>query len=181
MIIGIGTPRSQSNMPLPMVASVCLLRDNRSGCFQFLIAPKQARRGKKWTVPSHSFGVPSGIPDASVRVVLSEPFGAACMPGGVSPCGLAAGAPPLDLVFIGPVCPCGCITLPLGLSVVDWSVGFDWEKAVVEADNINAAVRTMILLGMVHLQGAYSKREQTIAFRRSDTPSHIRLRIIVCS
>jgi hypothetical protein len=76
------------------------------------------------------------------------------MPGGVSPCGLEAGAPPLDLVFIGPVCPCGCITLPLGLPVIDWSVGFDWEKAVVEADNINAAVRTMILLGMVHLQGA---------------------------
>ena len=101
----------------------------------------------------HSFGVPSGIPDASVRTVLSEPFGAACMPGGVSPCGLEAGAPPFDLVLIGPALPCGCITLPLGLAVVDWSIEFDWEKAAVEADNINATVKTVILPGMVHLRG----------------------------
>src|ERR1019366_6679524 len=39
--------------------------------------------------------------------VFDEPSGAACMPGGVSPCGLDAGAPPV-LVFIGPVQPCGC-------------------------------------------------------------------------
>ncbi len=101
----------------------------------------------------HSFGVPSGIPDASVRTGLSEPFGADCIPGGVSPCGLEAGAPPVDFVLIGPVLPCGCITLPLGLAVVDWSIGFDWAKAIVEADNVSAVVRTIILRGMVHLHG----------------------------
>ena len=37
---------------------------------------------------------------------LDEPSGAACMFGGVSPCGLAAGAPPLPVVT-GPVEPCG--------------------------------------------------------------------------
>jgi hypothetical protein len=40
---------------------------------------------------------------------FDEPSGAACMAGGVSPCGLAAGAPPLP-VERGPVWPCGCLT-----------------------------------------------------------------------
>src|SRR6478736_2914435 len=40
-------------------------------------------------------------------VVFDEPSGAACMPGGLCPCGLAAGEPPLP-VSIGPVQPCGC-------------------------------------------------------------------------
>jgi hypothetical protein len=35
-----------------------------------------------------------------------EPFGAACMPAGVSPSGLDAGAPP-DVVAVGPVLPWG--------------------------------------------------------------------------
>src|SRR5665647_902242 len=35
------------------------------------------------------------------------PFGVACMPAGVSPCGLDAGAPP-DVVLMGPVGPWGC-------------------------------------------------------------------------
>jgi hypothetical protein len=52
----------------------------------------------------HSFGAPSGTSFPSVRMVLSEPFGAACIPDGVSPCGLDAGAPP-DLVLSGPVFP----------------------------------------------------------------------------
>ena len=37
MIIGIGTPTSQSNIPLPMIASICCLwSDNHSGYSQFL-------------------------------------------------------------------------------------------------------------------------------------------------
>src|ERR1700760_1325937 len=40
-------------------------------------------------------------------VVLDEPSGAACIPGGLCPCGLSAGAPPV-VVSIGPVQPCGC-------------------------------------------------------------------------
>src|SRR6478672_11600946 len=60
----------------------------------------------------HSFGVPSrtSVPVPSVRIVLSEPFGADCIPGGVSPWGLDAGAPPTDLVLSGPGFPCGCVT-----------------------------------------------------------------------
>lgn len=42
-------------------------------------------------------------------VVLEEPSGADCMPGGVWPCGLSAGAPPVP-VWIGPVQPCGCFS-----------------------------------------------------------------------
>jgi len=42
-------------------------------------------------------------------MVFDEPSGAACMPGGVWPCGLSAGAPPV-LVFRGPVGPCGCFS-----------------------------------------------------------------------
>jgi hypothetical protein len=39
--------------------------------------------------------------------VLVDPSGADCMPGGLCPCGLSAGAPP-DFVSSGPVQPCGC-------------------------------------------------------------------------
>src|SRR5262245_20733138 len=42
------------------------------------------------------------------EIVFDDPSGAACMPGGVWPCGLSAGAPPWPVV-IGPVGPCGCI------------------------------------------------------------------------
>src|SRR3981189_1689343 len=38
---------------------------------------------------------------------FDEPSGAACMPGGDCPCGLAAGVPPLPVVS-GPVQPWGC-------------------------------------------------------------------------
>ena len=41
------------------------------------------------------------------EIVFDDPSGADCMPGGVSPCGLEAGAPPLLPVVIGPVGPCG--------------------------------------------------------------------------
>lgn len=44
---------------------------------------------------------------AGAVVVLDDPSGAACMPGGLWPWGLSAGAPP-DPVLIGPVQPCGC-------------------------------------------------------------------------
>src|SRR5262245_50288377 len=40
-------------------------------------------------------------------VVFEEPSGADCIPGGVCPCGLEAGAPPWP-VLVGPVQPCGC-------------------------------------------------------------------------
>ena len=40
-------------------------------------------------------------------VVFEEPSGAGCIPGGDSPCGLEAGAPPSP-VLVGPVQPCGC-------------------------------------------------------------------------
>jgi hypothetical protein len=36
--------------------------------------------------------------DASVRTGWSEPSGATCMPDGVSPSGLDAGAPPIDFL-----------------------------------------------------------------------------------
>jgi hypothetical protein len=39
-------------------------------------------------------------------MVLDAPPGAGCMSGGVPPCGLAAGAPPVP-VESGPVQPCG--------------------------------------------------------------------------
>lgn len=41
---------------------------------------------------------------AGAVVVLDDPSGAACMPGGLWPWGLSAGAPP-DPVLIGPVQP----------------------------------------------------------------------------
>src|SRR6478609_7642977 len=101
----------------------------------------------------HSFGVPSrtSVPVPSVRIVLSEPFGADCIPGGVSPWGLDAGAPPTDLVLSGPGFPCGCVTVPLELVLVDGSLGFDWEKATDAADKTKAAVRAMSTRDMAHL------------------------------
>ena len=39
-------------------------------------------------------------------MVLDAPPGAGCMSGGVPPCGLSAGAPPVPVEF-GPVQPCG--------------------------------------------------------------------------
>ena len=100
----------------------------------------------------HSFGVPSGTSFPSVRIVLSEPFGADCIPGGVSPWGLDAGAPP-DLVSSGPVFPCGCVTLPLGLVFVDGSLGFDWEKATDTADKAKASVKAMSTRSMATSEG----------------------------
>src|ERR1700731_1323060 len=43
-------------------------------------------------------------------IVLEDPSGAACMPGGDWPCGLSAGAPPV-VVSRGPVEPCGCCSM----------------------------------------------------------------------
>jgi hypothetical protein len=51
---------------------------------------------------------PSNHLGASI-IVLFEPSGAACIPGGVCPCGLSAGAPPVP-VSRGPVGPCGWVT-----------------------------------------------------------------------
>lgn len=48
-------------------------------------------------------------PLGASTIVLFEPSGAACIPGGVCPCGLEAGAPPVP-VSTGPVGPCGCVT-----------------------------------------------------------------------
>jgi hypothetical protein len=98
----------------------------------------------------HSFGVPSGTSFPSIRIVLSEPSGADCIPGGVSPWGLDAGAPP-DLVLSGPVFPCGYVTFPLGSVFVEGSLGFDWEKATDTADKAKVAVKAMIARDMAHL------------------------------
>lgn len=101
----------------------------------------------------HSFAVPAGTSSlfGSARIVLSEPFGADCIPGGVSPWGLDAGAPPPDPVLIGPVFPCGCVTLPPELALVGGSLGFDWEKAADAADKTKAVVRAISLRHMSHL------------------------------
>jgi hypothetical protein len=101
--------------------------------------------------------VPAGTSSlfGSARIVLSEPFGADCIPGGVSPWGLDAGAPPPDPVLIGPVFPCGCVTLPPELVLVDGllgSPGFDWEKAADAADKAKAVVRAISLRHMSHLR-----------------------------
>jgi hypothetical protein len=74
------------------------------------------------------------------------------MPGGLSPWGLEAGAPPVDMVLTGPVLPCGWLTLPLGLAEVDLSVESDWERAAVAADDSNTTATTMVLLSIMHLQ-----------------------------
>ena len=101
----------------------------------------------------YSFAVPAGTSSlfGSARIVLSEPFGADCIPGGVSPWGLDAGAPPPDPVLIGPVFPCGCVTLPPELALVGGSLGFDWEKAADAADKAKAVVRAISLRHMSHL------------------------------
>ena len=52
--------------------------------------------------------------------VLVDPSGAGCMPGGLCPCGLSAGAPP-DFVSSGPVQPCGC----------NWPLSSGGERPVV--------------------------------------------------
>ncbi|HEX3340905.1 MAG TPA: hypothetical protein VHT68_17245 [Pseudolabrys sp.] len=116
-------------------------------------------------VRRHSFAVPAGTFSlfGSARIVLSEPFGADCIPGGVSPWGLDAGAPPPDPVLIGPVFPCGCVTLPPELVLVDGSpgslgllgllglLGFDWEKAADATDKAKAAVRAISIRLTPHL------------------------------
>ena len=111
-----------------------------------------SNRGGQFNPKRHSFGVPSGTSLPSVQIVLSEPFGADCIPGGVSPWGLDAGAPP-DLVLSGPVFPCGCVTFPLGLEFVDGSLGFDWEKATDPADKAKAAVKAMSPRDMATSEG----------------------------
>jgi hypothetical protein len=76
------------------------------------------------------------------------------MPGGVSPCGLEAGAPP-DLVLIGPGFPCTCVTLPLELSLDCGSAGFDCAKTIVEAHKMKIAVRPVILWDMLRSKYGY--------------------------
>ena len=105
------------------------------------------------------------MPFLSVRIVLPDPFGADCMPGGVSPCGLAAGAPP-DLVLIGPVFPCGWATFPLGLLLDCGSAGFGCAKTVVDAHKMKIAVIPMILRDMLHLQ-----QTQTLSGLSATTPT----------
>jgi hypothetical protein len=53
-------------------------------------------------------------------------------------------------VLIGPVFPCGCVTLPPELVLVDGSLGFDWEKADDAADKAKAAVSAISLRHMSH-------------------------------
>ena len=125
-----------------------------------------SNRGGQFNPKRHSFGAPSGTSLPSVRIVLSEPFGADCIPGGVSPWGLDAGAPP-DLVLSGPVFPCGCVTLPLGLEFVDGSLGFDWEKATDTADKAKAAVKAISPRDMATSEGHTSKSRDRYEFQRS--------------
>jgi hypothetical protein len=79
--------------------------------------------------------------------------------------GLDAGAPPTDLVLSGPVFPCGCVTLPLELVLVDGSLGFDWEKATDAADKTK--VRAMSTRDMAHLRRIYSKSRDRLEFQGS--------------
>jgi hypothetical protein len=52
---------------------------------------------------------------------------------------------------MGPVFPCGCVTLPPELALVGGSLGFDWEKAADAADKTKAVVRAISLRHMSHL------------------------------
>jgi hypothetical protein len=63
-------------------------------------SPDEIIAGRGLLAADHLFGAST--------IDLSEPSGAACMPGGDWPCGLDAGAPPVP-VSRGPVGPCGCI------------------------------------------------------------------------
>ena len=86
------------------------------------------------------------------------------MPGGVSPSGLDAGAPPVDSVLRGPVWPCGCVTL-LTAGPIDWSFELDCEKTAGEPNNKNvAAANVMVLLHIGALQGPYSGLHRTAGF-----------------
>jgi hypothetical protein len=67
------------------------------------------------------------------------------------PLGLDAGTPPPDPVLMGPVFPCGCVTLPPELALVGGSLGFDWEKAADAADKTKAVVRAISLRHTSHL------------------------------
>ena len=106
----------------------------------------RSSRAVKQKRPPHSLGAPSGTPFPSVRTGLSEPCGADCIPGGVSPCGLEAGAPP-DLVSSGPVFPWGCVTLLLECVFVVDSLEFGWENAGDAANKTKAAAMSTRSMG----------------------------------
>ena len=114
-MIGRGMPISHSSAPFPkpIVASIHVWQVNAVAPPRFLASPMR-RTGARAALRAAS--VAAG--DMTFRTVLyffagastmvfDEPSGAACIPGGVWPCGLSARAPP-DFVSSGPVFPCGC-------------------------------------------------------------------------
>src|ERR1044072_4909320 len=64
--------------------------------------PDQQGRGRRVAdgQPPHRLAALAGLREVAYFVCFDEPWGADCIPGGVSPCGLDAGAPP-DLVSSG--------------------------------------------------------------------------------
>jgi hypothetical protein len=68
--------------------------------FYILVSIRHWRKGRRLPLADRIYL-------SGATIVLLDPSGAACMPGGLWPWGLSAGAPP-DCVLIGPVQPCGC-------------------------------------------------------------------------
>src|SRR3954464_4334856 len=59
--------------------------------------------------------------------------------------------------MMGPVFPCGCMTLPLGLPLVFWSTDLDCANTAVEAHKTKAAVRAKNLSDMPDLKGPHAR------------------------
>jgi hypothetical protein len=85
--------KSRSTSTLRRSASSCCAHRNR----RLLLKSRRVRRRPQRAAAG-----------AVSTMVLDDPSGAACRPGGVCPCGLSAGAPP-ELGSRGPVRPWGCI------------------------------------------------------------------------
>src|ERR1700742_3877603 len=88
------------------------------------------------------------------EIVLSDPSGAACMPGGVCPCGLSAGAPPPVPVVIGPVGPCGCIW-PLSFNSV---LPVECSECLLSAGSLLEGVWADAIENGVTMQSRMNKR-----------------------
>lgn len=93
-------------MPAEVFRSVTLERVSRSITRVRLEACDAARRSADCRPSRASHCGVLDFSSGRESTFSPEPCGADCIPEGVSPCGLAAGAPP-DLVLIGPVGPCG--------------------------------------------------------------------------
>src|ERR1041385_39361 len=87
------------------VLVLLLVRGLTTVCW--LIAPLRCRNAMSIGQTQRPGYLPSLA--SGETTVLPEPSGAGCMPGGLWPCGLSGGAPPVP-VLIGPVLPCGCFS-----------------------------------------------------------------------